>query len=54
MFIKIGIFDFWVDEIDRFDMFRNRSILKILRSWTATKMFFVCLVDFLKTNYTFR
>ena len=40
--------------IDRFDMFRNRSIPKILRSWTATKMLFACFVDFLKTNYTFR
>ena len=43
-----------LSEMDRFDMFRNRSIPKILRSWTATKMLFVCFVDFLRTNYTFR
>ena len=57
MFIKIGNSDFWVDEIQwngQVNVFRNRLVPKILRCWTTTKMFFVCFVNYLKTNYTFR
>ena len=32
--------------MDRFDLFRNRSIPKILRSWTATKRFLFVLFIF--------
>ena len=40
--------------IDTFNMFRNRSILKILRCWAANKKYFVCFVDLCKANYTFK
>ena len=40
--------------MDRFNVFRNRLVPKILRCSTTTKMFFVCFVNYLKTNYTFR